>query len=71
MGQTKKKRDRDIPCTSRMKHHLTGTNKNVIPCTSVPDEVKRCLRMFNPYLLILLGLQQFNLIFSRSFAVLG
>jgi len=24
-----------------------------------------------PYLLILLGLQQFNLIFSRSFAVLG
>jgi len=48
MGQTKKKRERDIPCTSRMEHHhLAGTNKNVIPCTSVPDEVKRGLRMFN------------------------
>lgn len=27
----------------RMKHHFPGTNKYVIPCSSVPDEVKETL----------------------------
>jgi len=26
-----------------MKHHLTGTKKDVIPCCNVPDEVKAIL----------------------------